>query len=70
MYTVLDRNAVPIAAGILGWLFGARFMLRVLNGLALDSHFCLTRADSSHFVYSVQTIGAVISFIVTKQYLN
>lgn len=61
---VLERNSVPIAAGVLGWIFGDRLVLWILEGIASDPGFRLTLADSWLLMYGTRASVAMILFIL------
>lgn len=64
----LERSSVPIAAGVLGWIFGDRLVLWVLEGITSDPGFRRVFADSWLLVYGVRTVVAVILFVIGWRY--
>jgi hypothetical protein len=70
LLAVVDRNVVPIAAGVLGWMFGGRFALWVLDSIVPDAGFRLALVDSLLFVYGMQSVVAVVLFFIALRYLQ
>jgi len=59
----LNHYSVPVAAAVLGWIFGGQFLLWVLNIVASDSSFAF-------LVFGAQVLAAILLFLVANRYLN
>jgi hypothetical protein len=66
---VLDLYAVPLCAGLLGWILGASVVLGLLHGVGQATTFAQL-ADSSLLRYGVQLAAAVTFFGIAHRYLS
>lgn len=55
---LVDHYAVPVAAGVVGWILGARLVTWILGD-----------AGSSPTTIADQGVAAVILFLVARRYL-
>ena len=63
LLSALNHYGVPLAAAVLGWIFGGQFLLWVLYIVASDSSFAF-------LVFGAQALGAILLFLVANRYLN
>lgn len=70
MLAFLNFYSVPLAAAVLGSLFGARFLHWMLEVSVPHFEFHHPFAASSLLMYGTQCVAARLLFLIANRYLN
>lgn len=70
LYRLFEAYSVPLAAAVIGWMFGNRLVVSLLETIAVDGNVQFAFVTFPPFAYALRAGIAIALFILADRYLN